>query len=326
MKRLSQHQWGPASVAIALVALFVALGGGAYAATATIGASQIENGAVATAELHNGAVVQAKIHQHAVAWNQLTTFIQDKFATQAGPAGPQGPAGHNGTNGTNGTDGTNGTNGLNPALAVNAFGDHGWTQSGNTNCSSTITGGALQLNGSGVDPNTPQGGCGIVKGYSVALSTLTAITYQWWNQVDNGLQAPTIHISVTGALQNSKFTSGFANFVYLPAESDGLTSITPGVDFTADTFADNALWFSTGGSCQAASNTPAGCATTGPGSLSQPISLAQLMSRNPGAQIGQISLDGGGTSGATAPFQGEADSLLIGFNNGTGATRYDFGS
>jgi hypothetical protein len=53
------------ATAIALVALFVSLGGVTYAA-ATIGTRQIENGAVTTAKLRNGAVSGAKLRKGAV--------------------------------------------------------------------------------------------------------------------------------------------------------------------------------------------------------------------------------------------------------------------
>ncbi len=234
-----------------------------------------------------------------------------------GATGAQGVAGPAGTNGTNGKDGAN------PATPVDASGDAGWTLSGSSSgCSSKLTAGALQLNGSGTDPSTVQGGCGIIHTYSQPLSALSALTYQWWNQVNDAPQAPTIHIAVTGATNNSKFTSGFANLTYLPAQSDGVTTPLLGVDMTADTFANNALWYSTGGSCTGANVN--NCVNTGTGSQSNPQSLAAFMTANPNAQITQVSLDGGGSSGSTAAFQGEADDLAIGFNESL-PTRYDFG-
>jgi hypothetical protein len=249
----------------------------------------------------------------------------------AGATGAQGPKGDTGATGNTGAQGPqgqqgpagqNGTNGSNPATAVVQSGDAGWTINGSsTGCSAKLTAGSLQLNGSGTDSSTVQGGCGIIHSFTQPLSAFSNLTYQWWNQVDDGVQAPTVHIAVMGANNNSKFSSGFANLVYLPAQSDGITTLPLGLDFTADTFADNALWYSTGGSCTGASVN--NCVNSGPGSQSTPEPLSFFLTNDSNAQIFQISLDGGGSSGSTAPFQGEADNLLIGFN-GTN-TRYDFG-
>jgi hypothetical protein len=239
-----------------------------------------------------------------------------------GPKGDTGAAGAQGQQGPQGPAGQNGTDGLNPATTVAQSGDAGWTISGSsTGCSAKLAAGSLQLNGSGTDGSTMQGGCGIVHSFTQPLSTLSNLTYQWWNQVDDGVQAPTIHVSVTGANNNSKFNSGFANLAYLPAQSDAITTPPLGLEFTADTFADNALWYSTGGSCTGASVN--NCVNSGPGSQSTPEPLSFFLTNDGNAQITQISLDGGGSSGSTAAFQGEADNLLIGFG-GTN-TRYDFG-
>ena len=331
------------TTAIACAALALSVGGGsAVAATGVIhiGSKNIRNGAVTNTKLGKGAVGEQKLN--ASLRKQLAAH---NGVGQTGPQGPQGAKGDTGAAGApgaagkdgspgatgasgaagkDGTNGSNGTNGLNPGVAVNTSGDAGWTLSGSgTGCSSKITAGALQLNGSGTDSSTVQGGCGAVHAYAAPLSTLSELTYQWWNQVDNAVEAPTIHIAVTGAAANSKFASGFANFVYLPAQSDGITTPLVGVDMTADTFASNALWYSTGGSCTGANTN--GCVNSGAGSQSNPESLAALMAANPNAQITQISLDGGGSSGSTAAFQAEADGLLVGFNGNIG-TRYDFGS
>jgi hypothetical protein len=240
-----------------------------------------------------------------------------------GDTGAQGQQGQQGQQGPQGPAGQNGTDGLNPATAVAQSGDAGWTINGSsTGCSAKLAAGSLQLNGSGTDSSTVQGGCGVIHSFTQPLTALTDLTYQWWNQVDDGVQAPTIHIAVMGANNNSKFNSGFANLVYLPAQSDGITTTPPlGQDFTADTFGDNALWYSTGGSCTGANVN--NCVNSGAGSQEQPKPLSFFVSNDGNAQIFQISLDGGGSSGSTAPFQGEADNLLIGF--GATNTRFDFG-
>lgn len=58
------------ATAIALVALFVSLGGVTYAA-ATIGTNQIKNAAVTNAKLRNGAVSGAKIRKGAISANRI---------------------------------------------------------------------------------------------------------------------------------------------------------------------------------------------------------------------------------------------------------------
>jgi hypothetical protein len=169
------------------------------------------------------------------------------------------------------------------------------------------------LQGSGIDGNTYQGGIGVANAYdSVPLSGLTDLAYTWWNEVDNGTQAPTIHITVSGAgSPDSKFASGFANLVYEPATTDGITKITLGLLWNQDTLLSSGLWYSTG---DAASST---------GGIGSPVPLSYFVTNDPNFVIGQISLDNGGSSTGTGPFQAEADGLLVGFNGSD--TRYDFG-
>jgi hypothetical protein len=76
---------------VALLALFVALGGGAYAAVSapanSVGTKQIKNGAVTRTKLANNAVTSAKVKDGSL-------LAQDFKAGQlpAGPPGPQGVA------------------------------------------------------------------------------------------------------------------------------------------------------------------------------------------------------------------------------------------
>ena len=82
---------------VASIALFVSLGGGAYAALKlpknSVGAKQIKPDAVRSSEVKNGSL-------------QATDFASGQL-----PAGAQGPKGDTGSPGTNGTNGTNGLNG-----------------------------------------------------------------------------------------------------------------------------------------------------------------------------------------------------------------------
>jgi hypothetical protein len=83
---------------VASLALFVSLGGGAYAAFKlprnSVGSVQIKPNAVRSSDVKNGSLLSKDF-----AAGQLT-------------AGTQGPKGDPGTPGTPGTNGTNGTNGL----------------------------------------------------------------------------------------------------------------------------------------------------------------------------------------------------------------------
>ena len=91
----------------ASLALFVALGGGAYAA-ATIDTKDVVNGSLTGGDIKNESIRS----------KDVKGLLSKDFAAgqlpagQAGPQGPQGPRGAPGTNGTNGTPGTNGAPGL----------------------------------------------------------------------------------------------------------------------------------------------------------------------------------------------------------------------
>src|SRR5882672_4299471 len=88
---------------IATVALFLALGGGAYAATA------IPAGSVGTVQLREGAVTGKKIRDASLLAKDFAPG-QLQQGTQ-GPAGPQGPAGAAGLTGEPGDTGPRGPNG-----------------------------------------------------------------------------------------------------------------------------------------------------------------------------------------------------------------------
>jgi hypothetical protein len=103
----------PAMV-VALIALFVALGGGAYAAVAlkrnSVSSKHIRNGQVKKPDLGRSSVDSSKVANGALQ--------AEDFAPGQIPAGERGPQGLAGTNGTNGTNGANGLNGA--ALAAQA--------------------------------------------------------------------------------------------------------------------------------------------------------------------------------------------------------------
>jgi hypothetical protein len=285
------------AVVAGAVALVAVGGVGAHAAGGLIHTDQIAPGAIHTSNINDGAVTL----------NKLSPWAQSHL-TKTGAKGAPG------TNGKDGNDGKDGTNGLNPATAVNANADSGFSLSGTGDGgSSSITGGELLLTGSGVDSSTPQGGIGIAKAYpNVALANLDDLSYDWHLNVPNATQAPSIHVTVTGLTNNSHFGSGFANLTYSPGINNGGVPATPGVDVTSDASAGN--WYST---------TMAG--NTGKGSISDPQPLSYFVDNNPNAVIGQISLDNGGSSNGSGTFSAGADNLVIGFA-GDQFTRYDFGS
>lgn len=92
------------------LALFVALGGGAYAAISmpadSVGARQLKSGAVGTAELRHGAVTLTKI----------AAGMQAELRGAVGPAGPPGPTGGAGPAGPAGPAGSDGATGPQGAI------------------------------------------------------------------------------------------------------------------------------------------------------------------------------------------------------------------
>jgi hypothetical protein len=83
---------------ISLIALFVALGGGAYALTLprnSVGTKQLKKRAVTTPKIRRGAVTSPKVKDRSL-------LAKDFRAGQlpAGPQGPQGPQGPTGPAGT----------------------------------------------------------------------------------------------------------------------------------------------------------------------------------------------------------------------------------
>jgi hypothetical protein len=80
---------------VALVALFVALGGSAYAAlnlpANSVGTRQIQNAAVTRAKLAKGAVTSGKVKDH--------SLLAKDFSLGQLPSGPQGPRGPAGATG-----------------------------------------------------------------------------------------------------------------------------------------------------------------------------------------------------------------------------------
>jgi hypothetical protein len=102
--RLLGRRPSPAMI-VALLALFVSLGGVGYAATQlprnSVGTAQLKASAVTRAKMANGAVTSRKVADHSL-------LAKDFRAGQlpSGVQGPQGPRGPQGPPGAAGTDAT----------------------------------------------------------------------------------------------------------------------------------------------------------------------------------------------------------------------------
>jgi hypothetical protein len=114
MRHITAHRPSPAMV-VAIIALLVGLGGGAYAQTLSsnsVGSKQLKNNAVTTKKIKNGAVNSNKVKNG--------SLLSADFAAgqiPAGPAGPRGATGERGPTGATGATGPIGPRG--PAGATN---------------------------------------------------------------------------------------------------------------------------------------------------------------------------------------------------------------
>jgi hypothetical protein len=91
---------------ISMMALFIALGGGAYAATLaknSVGSKQLKKNAVTSSKIRKNAVTSSKVKNG--------SLKAGDFAAGQLPAGARGPAGANGTNGATGAEGPQGVPG-----------------------------------------------------------------------------------------------------------------------------------------------------------------------------------------------------------------------
>jgi hypothetical protein len=102
--RRSKFRISPGSV-LALIALFVALGGVSYAAV-TINGKNIANNSIPGKKLKNGAVTNKKVKANSLGANRLTSAAR---ASLRGAEGPRGPAGTPGAQGAQGPQGPAGS-------------------------------------------------------------------------------------------------------------------------------------------------------------------------------------------------------------------------
>src|SRR4051794_7969218 len=104
---------------MATIAVFVALGGGAYAAIKlpknSVGTAQLKKNAVTGAKVKDGSLIAKDFKA-----GQLPVGAQGAKGDKGDPGAPGAPgtAGTAGTNGTNGTDGLAGKDGANAATNV----------------------------------------------------------------------------------------------------------------------------------------------------------------------------------------------------------------
>jgi hypothetical protein len=235
------------------------------------------------------------------------------LASLVGPKGDTGAQGPKGDTGPQGPQGEPGQDGANPAVAVLANGDAGWSFAGvpSGGQGARLEGGELRIPG-GFDGSTAVGGIGIGRAYeNLPLSTLSALRYSFHvNKRPNDLSAPTLHVTLLNA--NTGTASGFANLVYEPY-NNLMTGV--GQPYTLD--ARSGKWWSSRALNVGTADEIARQAT---------VSLDRIAQTNPNAVVAGISVTNGGSSSNTIPvdeFDAGADELIVGF--GDAFTRYDFG-
>jgi hypothetical protein len=108
MKRANRW-WPTPSIVLAVMALFVVLGGSAVAA----------NGLIQAGDIAPGAVTNRAIKSGAVAPRNLSAATRSLLAGGPGAAGAKGDSGSNGASGTSGADGAKGINGVNGMSGAN---------------------------------------------------------------------------------------------------------------------------------------------------------------------------------------------------------------
>ncbi len=96
---------------VSLLALFIALGGGAYAMTLptnSVGAKQLKNNAVTSSKIRNGAVISSKIKAGAITGSKIRahSLLSKNFVVGQVPRGPRGVQGESGPAGVQGAPGS----------------------------------------------------------------------------------------------------------------------------------------------------------------------------------------------------------------------------
>jgi hypothetical protein len=134
------HRPSPAT-AIALVALFVALGGTGYAAL------KLPKNSVGTKQLKNNAVTGAKVKDGSLTAGDFGGTLPTGAQGPKGDTGAAGAAGAAGTNGTNGAKGDKGDKGDDGTDGTNGTGTQGPTGPSGTSLKPKATGGPQTTSG-----------------------------------------------------------------------------------------------------------------------------------------------------------------------------------
>jgi len=276
---------------------------------------------ITSGKIKDGTIRGRDIHKGTITSDRLSNGVRRELR-EAGTPGPKGDKGDPGASapsvqgsapqkGDKGDKGDKGRDGLNPATLVAKDGDAGWSFVGGgadlNNPKASFADGELRLEG-GFDGNTPTGAIGIAHAYDNApLSSLKTLSYDFRILVrpSGSVQAPTIHVTVNNASRDDG--KSFDNFVFEPYRQG-----TFGLFQRYSVDAMLGQWWATH--------------ATGGIDQDHPATWADVVRANPNATIAAISVDNGGSSGATP--QGDdivagADDVIVGF--GSDFTRYDFG-
>jgi hypothetical protein len=108
-KNRRQRRWLTPSTVLAFAALFIALGGSAFAASNLIHTKDIAPGAVTSAKIKNGGI----------ALKDLSTSTKSSLQGGKGGSGSPGNTGASGSPGSVGASGSSGSNGANGAAGSN---------------------------------------------------------------------------------------------------------------------------------------------------------------------------------------------------------------
>ena len=324
-------------VILGIVAVVFA-GTGSATAGVLITSGKIKDGTIQGRDIKKGTITSDKLSKGV---RRELLKVGKPGATGAkgdtGATGATGPAGGTTTvQGSAPQQGAAGKDGANPATLVASSGDQGWALTGGSSSSTddppaSLTGGALHLQG-GFDNTTVAGAIGLSHAYTATtsplLNTLKALSYDFTmsKRRDQSEEAPSIHVAVLNASSPTAADpnhTSFTNFVFEPYMQKTSTN---GLVFDLDkTYSMNAMtgrWWSTSKVGNCIDPTSADCIQQ-----SNPVTWDRIVALNPKANIINISVDNGNTSGPNKvlgpEFAADVDNLVVGF--GSTFTRFDLG-